>query len=155
MRSRLVPASVALLVLAALLAVPPAAGAQAERSAGTPFQTTVVVNLTTQSEREIALDPVPAGKRLVVEYIGIFSHVGAGHQPLTLARLPNLQAIGLPLTLQASLAFAVPKDAYGGSFPTRILVDAGQSLAVFFGRYGGLSESFASFYLSGHLLDAP
>jgi len=115
------------------------------------FQANVIVNLATGFVNV----PIPAGKRLVVDYVAIAGAAqsgGGGIQPVILMQSTLGNAAGVTYYLMPSQSPTAPTQFYGSEQP-RIYAD---SLYVGTG-YSGYAPSFLTFQvsISGHLVSMP
>jgi hypothetical protein len=119
------------------------------RLASEPYHAKATV-LPTTGEAYVPLDPVPAGKLLVIEYVNVNVFIPTGQKPIAGLRLEAGQAtLGFPVSFVRTLG---PNDIFHGSFPTLIIAEGGQVPTL----YGsGVAGTQYYYYLAGYLIDAP
>jgi hypothetical protein len=123
-----------------------------DQPARQPFQTTVTVNLNNFNYTNV---PVPAGKRLVVEFLAIAGAASSASGPIQPLILLNSSVAGSPSVnyyIQMMQSVPTPTQYYFNG-PVKIYAD---TLSVGFG-FAGYTPSFLAgqVQISGHLIDIP
>lgn len=121
----------------------------ADQPARQPFQATVTVNLNNFTYTSV---PIPAGKRLVIEYValaGASASSGGGVQPVILLNSDVAGSANALYYIQPVQSTAAPSQFYFNG-PVTIYAD---NFSVGFG-YAGFAPNFLVFnvVISGHLI---
>jgi hypothetical protein len=120
----------------------------------TPFMATVRCDDSSNSECSATAEPVPAGKRLILEYVNASMQqpnqtIGVGIQTMDVRIDGTQTAIRLPATLIG----AYDKTSnYRSSERVLMFVEAGKTLSVRFNGWSSNTSGYA--LLSGYLVDA-
>jgi hypothetical protein len=133
----------------------PALVRDVDRPAAQPYQDTLSVEIPNGETSESgALNPVPTGKRLVVEYASARADF-AGDQMATVTLVSGDVRYHLPMIFQGFFGHFGNRARLVASEPVRLYIDAGGSLGVEVSRTGDLESGFISVSISGHLVNVP
>lgn len=96
---------------------------------------------------------VPSGKRLVLDYIGIWAQVQTGQVPLVrvVPAFKGLTSFFVFPELHES--YRTWYTGYTGSVATAVYVDSGSKISVWFERTGNTAEAGAMVQLQGYIVD--
>ncbi len=118
------------------------------------FQAQVVVSLSaTTARNSAAITTVPAGKRLVIEYVSVLASGPTGQRYQASIGVRQGTTAGLYfLALSPQGTFDFNDQLIAGQ-PTRLYSDAGTSVGVELVRSATASTAFGIFTISGYLVD--
>ena len=134
-----------------------------DNPAFTPFQSGTTLNLTNGVVEQFdTLTTVPAGKRLVIEFVGVEVYNSVGGSPISLVRLqiPNSGNLyEYPVVLVGQGAFTGglngPQTVSVAAQPVRLYVDAGQRVFVTAERGGNVGSDRVIVSISGYFVPKP
>lgn len=127
-----------------------------DRPAAQPYQDTLDLAMQFgEINGTGALDPVPAGKRLVVEYATARATLSAG-QMATVTLVVGMIRYELPVIPQGTFGTSIfTRTLLAGSEPVRLYVNAGETLSVATERTEGDGGASVRVSISGHLVNVP
>jgi len=127
-----------------------------DRPTEQPYQDTVEITMSFDDTGGTgALDPVPAGKRLVVEYATARATLSAG-QMATVTLVVGMIRYELPVIPQGTFGTSIfARTLLAGSEPVRLYVNAGETLSVATERTEGDGGASVRVSISGHLVTVP
>jgi len=96
---------------------------------------------------------VPAGKRLVVEHVSLIGGLPPGQLLDVSVNIGNTIVHKVLVTEQG--VFVPQQVTFGSSSPIRVYVSPGEELTLTALRSEATGEGFATFFLTGHFVDAP
>lgn len=126
-----------------------------------PFQHKATIGIPAGLLGDDALFAVPAGKRLVIEFVSFNVYLPAGQDVTYLwVQINNPSrpdaTFYFPATFQAS-DFVGGQDVYQfvAASPTRLYADPGSTVELAVRRTSDVGEGLASVSVSGHLVNVP
>lgn len=127
-----------------------------DRPTEQPYRDTVEITMAFDDTGSTgALDPVPAGKCLVVEYATAHANLPAG-QVAKVALVVGMIRYELPFIPQGTWGFPPAVRTFlAGSEPVRLYVNAGETVSVATERSSGDGGAFVRVSISGHLVNVP
>jgi hypothetical protein len=127
-----------------------------DRPTEQPYQDTAEITIPfDETGGTGALNPVPAGKRLVVEYATARANLPAG-QMAKVTLVVGMIRYELPFIPQGTFGFSPALRTFlAGSEPVRLYVNAGETLSVATERSTGDGAAFVRVSISGHLVNVP
>lgn len=133
----------------------PALVRDVDRAAAQPYQDSVSVEIPNGEGFESgALSIVPAGKRLVVEYVTAEANMD-GNQMVKVSLVVGNVRYNLLMIPQGTFGIGVHRSFLVASEPVRIYVDGGTSVGVAAERNAFIGGALVTFSISGHLVNAP
>lgn len=126
-----------------------------DRPAAQPYQDTVRVPIPNgEISGSGALNPVPTGKRLVIEYASAQATL-LGNQLADVTLVNGDVRYHLPMIPQGFFGHFNNLPVLVASEPVRLYIDSGESLGVEVRRTGDLQSVSISVSISGHLANVP
>jgi hypothetical protein len=127
-----------------------------DRPTAQPYQDTVEITMSFDDTAGTGvLDPVPAGKRLVVEYATARATLTAGQMAVVTLVLGTIR-YELPVIPQGTFGTSIfARTLLAGSEPVRLYVNAGETLSVATERTEGDGGASVRVSISGHLVNVP
>ena len=134
----------------------PALVRDVDRPAAQPYQDTVDILMPFgEIGGTAALDPVPAGKRLVVEYATAQANLPSGEMA-RVSLIVGMIRYELPVIPQGTFGAPPAVRTYlAGSEPVRLYVDAGETVGVATERNDANGAGVVTVSISGHLVNVP
>ena len=127
-----------------------------DRPTEQPYRDTVAITMSFDDTGSTGgLDPVPAGKRLVVEYATAHANIPFGEMA-QVALVVGTIRYDLPFIPQGTFGFPPAVRTFlAGSEPMRLYVNAGEAVSVATERSSGDGAAFVRVSISGHLVNVP